>query len=313
MIPLFCINQYNISTYNYSSLLHDRIVTTFEKTIAEYVGAKYAVSLNSATNAIFLAMLNKNVTVSIPSIIPPVVANAIITSGNKIRFTDDIKWVGNSYILHDFIDYKIIDSAQKIERNQFITECNNNDLMIFSFYPTKPIGSCDGGMIVSNDEDQIQLFRELSLNGMTYSNNNWDRTIKYPGFKFYMNSIQADIAYNNFQVYENKLINLKRIRDIYNNEFGLNNNSYHLYRINVDDNKRFIKYMKNRNIQCGIHYSALHENKIYHPHIDQHNDCPMSSIESQTTVSLPYHEKLTDLDLINIISGVKNYDKYSGI
>ena len=64
---------------------------------------------------------------------PPVVANAILTSGNKINFIDDVDWVGNSYTLHQFDDYKIVDSAQKLERNQFQNECNPEDLMIFSF------------------------------------------------------------------------------------------------------------------------------------------------------------------------------------
>jgi hypothetical protein len=54
--------------------------------------------------------------------IPPVVLNALITSGNSINFVDNIDWIGNSYILHDFGNYKIIDSAQKVERNQFKKE-----------------------------------------------------------------------------------------------------------------------------------------------------------------------------------------------
>ena len=50
--------------------------------------------------------------------IPPVVLNAIITSGNKHNFSDNTDWVGDSYLLHDFGDYKVIDSAQKLEKNR---------------------------------------------------------------------------------------------------------------------------------------------------------------------------------------------------
>ena len=64
-------------------------------------------------------MLDKNTTVNLPSVIPPVVANAILTSGNQIFFIDDVDWVGDSYVLHEFEDYKIVDSAQKLQRNQF--------------------------------------------------------------------------------------------------------------------------------------------------------------------------------------------------
>jgi dTDP-4-amino-4,6-dideoxygalactose transaminase len=155
MINLFNINNYQINTSDYLNFLHDKKVTEFEEKIADYVGAKYAVSFNSATSAIFLLLLGKKINVKVPSILPPVVVNAIVTSGNQYEFYDDIEWVGDSYILHHFENYKVVDSAQKLEKDQFKKECNPDDLMIFSFYPTKPIGSCDGGMIVSDDLNKI--------------------------------------------------------------------------------------------------------------------------------------------------------------
>ena len=130
MIQLFNINNHIIDTSNYSNLLHDKIVNEFEFKILEYVGAKYAVTFNSATSAIFLSLLNKNITLNVPSMLPPVVLNAIITSGNDYKFTDNTDWVGGSYVLHNFKDYKIVDSAQKIEKNQFKNECDSHILNI---------------------------------------------------------------------------------------------------------------------------------------------------------------------------------------
>ena len=60
MIQLFHINNHIIDTSEFSNLLHDDIVSEFENKFAQYVGAKYACSVNSATNAIFLSMLDKN-------------------------------------------------------------------------------------------------------------------------------------------------------------------------------------------------------------------------------------------------------------
>ena len=311
MINLFHINNHIIDTSKYTNLLHDTVVTTFEDTIKDYVGAKYAVTFNSATSAIFLALLNKNIVVNVPSVIPPVVLNAIITSGNKYTFNDDVDWVGDSYTLHDFGDYKIVDSAQKLERNQFFNECCNSDLMVFSFYPTKPVGGSDGGMIVSNDLEKIKLLKELALNGMTSSHNNWERTIKFPGYKMYMNSIQAEIAMNNFNVYEEKLSSLKKVRELYNNELGYSNTSNHLYRIEVIDRDKFIKFMKDSAISCGVHYSATHLNPVYGTHINNINPnsthCKLSKEKSMSTVSIPFHERLTISEVNLIINKVKEY------
>ena len=302
MINLFNIANHKIDTNSFSNLLHDRVVEDFEKTIANYVGAKYVCSINSATNAIFLSMLNKNVTVDLPSMIPPVVANAIITSGNKINFVDNVEWVGDSYVLYQFDDYKIVDSAQKLEENQFEKECNSEDLMFFSFYPTKPLGGSDGGVIVTDDYEKYRWFKSAVLNGMSFANNNWERKISFPGYKMYMNSIQCYVAHKNLLRLEEKQKRFDEIRNFYNSEFDMNRNSKHLYRVNVKDNESFIEHAKTKGIQCGIHYRALHLNEIYK---GENMPLPKSEYEHRTTISLPFHENLTDEEVEYIVKEIK--------
>lgn len=108
MINLFHIPQHTINTSEFSHLLHDEIIEEFEQAFAEYVGAKYACFANSASSLLYLSLRKRNTTVKIPSIIPPVVPNVIVNSGNNIEFYDDIDWVGDMYQIHD----GIWDSAQ---------------------------------------------------------------------------------------------------------------------------------------------------------------------------------------------------------
>ena len=305
MIQLFNIDNHIIDTSEFSHLLHDDVVIKFERIIAQYVGAKYACSVNSATSAIFLSLLNKNVIVDLPSMIPPVVANAIITSGNKINFIDDVDWVGHSYILHQFDDYKVVDSAQKLEKNQFQKECNPQDLMIFSFYPTKPLGSLDGGMVVTDDYEKYKWFKEAVLNGMTYAENNWERGISFPGYKMYMNSIQAKVLMDNFVNFEKKMMVLGNLVNTYNRELGYKNSSKHLYRIEVLDNKKFLEKMNKAGIICGIHYPALHLNSIYND--GSFKGCNRSKKVEHRTVSLPMNEKLSFYELEYVIDKVNEY------
>ena len=311
MIQLFNINSHNIDTSEFSNLLHDDCVEEFEKKIAQYVGAKYACSVNSATSAIFLIMKEKRtyvrepVKINIPSMIPPVVANAALTSGffHELNFVDDVDWVGDSYVLHQFKDFKVVDSAQKLQKGQFRKECNPEDLMVFSFYPTKPLGGSDGGMIVTDDYEKYKWYKEAVLNGMSYAENNWDRGISFPGYKMYMSSIQARILLNNFKTFDKKMRVLKQLSDTYNKEFGYENTSQHLYRIEVLDNKKFINKMKQLGIVCGIHYPALHLNDVYNK--NWKFDCPKSEALQNRTVSLPMNEKLSFLELEYIIDKVK--------
>jgi len=311
MIDLFHIPSYQIDTSKFSNLLHDKTVTEFEERFAEYVGAKYAVSLSSATAAIFLILkaleLDKeNAVISIPSIIPPVVPNAIIQAGCKLSFNDNIKWVGSSYILHQHRGRCIVDSAQRLYKNQFAYQAASDyDLMFFSFYPTKPVGSADGGMVVSNDSSIIDEIRQLSKNGMTNEISNSDKSIKQVGYKMYMNSLQAYIANKNLDRLEDKKATLANTCKMYNDAFGLNNSSHHLYRINVSakekiDRNDILKLAKNNGVATGIHYQALHGHNVYSDfyHGTGHYN---SQIESETTISIPFHEKLTPDEIYKVI------------
>jgi len=302
MIDLFHIPSYKIDTSDFSHLLHDSIVQEFEQNFAAYVGAKYACSGNSASSLLFLSLLGRDTTVKIPSVIPPVVPNLIINSGNKLEFYDDIEWVGSSYHLYD----NIIDSAQEVTRNQYKDNDNPNAKMIFSFYPTKPVGSCDGGMVVSDDKDAIGYYRTMTMNGMNFSGDSWEREQELVGYKMHATSIQAYIANENLKRLDEKNAALDIVSNIYNEELGYNNTSRHLYRIRVNNNRKFIEEMKNNGVVCGIHHKDCHRVKCF---LYKGTPLPNSEQESSRTVSIPFHEKLTHKEISYVTKKVKAYAK----
>ena len=120
-----------------------------------------------------------------------------------------------------------------------------------------------------------------------------------------MNSIQADIALNNFRLLESKNAALETIAEKYNSAFLLQNKSKHLYRIRVNNRNDFMSKMKKDNIQCGIHYKAVHDIQCYQ--VKETLSLEKSIIESAQTVSIPFHEKLTDKEVNYIIKKVKDH------
>jgi len=301
MINLFHIPQHSIETSLLGNHLHGPVVEELEKEFAKYVGAKYACTLSSATNAIFLILEGKQASITIPSVLPPVVYNAAHHAGANINYVDNTDWVGSSYTLHDFGDYKVIDSAQRVDRDQF-KEANEQDLMLFSFYPTKPVGGMDGGIIVSNDKDKIDYFKQRSLNGMTFAENNWDRKQVSIGWKMYMNSTQAYIALQNLRSLDSKKKALSLVRKEYNKSFGLNNTSDHLYRVNVYNRDMVSKRLLDKGIATGIHYTPLHLQSIYESNVS----LPKSEEDGRTTLSIPFNECLCNDQVAIVIDAVRN-------
>ena len=106
-----------------------------------------------------------------------------------------------------------------------------------------------------------------------------------------------------------KMNNLDIVREWYiSNEIYscIQSPSYHLYTILVDNNKKFIKYMKKNGVQCGIHYKCLHKLlfKEYSPNIYNKS----LNLEKKI-VSIPFHEDLKIKDIKYISRLINEYNK----
>ena len=323
---LFNINHYNIDTSKFKHMLHD-FEPELEEKFAKYVGAKYACIGNSASSIMQLALMGifQNIPsetlmlhqLYLPSMIPVAVANIIHNSGIPSSWEDNVEWVGHSYVLYDAgpalakVDeqatpFRIIDSAQEVTRNQFATSANDNDLMIFSLYPTKPVGGLDGGIMVSNDESKINYFRtamHLGVGMTEIQEGSWQRQLIIPGWKLHCNSAQSYVALKNLEKLDEKYERLDEIREKYNDAFGLENSSRHLYRIDVEDRNEFRMEMNDLKIETGIHYAPAHFYPFYRLSIPK--SLENTERKAQSTVSIPYNEKLTDEDVDFIIKSIK--------
>ena len=119
-----------------------------------------------------------------------------------------------------------------------------------------------------------------------------------------MNSVQAWVALENFKKLDAKAKRFDEIRNHYNDAFKLSNKSRHLYRLRTDDREEFMNRLKEKGIQCGIHYRSVHDVECYSPSEDV--ELPRSIMESNSTVSIPYHEMMTDEEVETVIKEVKD-------
>ena len=138
------------------ALSSGRWVEQLEERFADYVGCKYAIGVNSCSSALFLSVYYKKQEVAnyypcvIPSMTVPLVCNSIVNAGVPVSFADDIDWVGKSY---DLAFYGVVDSAHEVSKSR---PFKVGELICYSFYPTKPICSCEGGMICTNDSEAAE-------------------------------------------------------------------------------------------------------------------------------------------------------------
>lgn len=292
-------------------------VFEFEQKLAEYLDCKYVIATDSCTSALFICLKYENpTTVVIPSMTVPLVANAVLEAGCELKFNDNIGWVGSAYNLWNT---NIYDSAHQLERNMMSKTITNDKIKYcFSFYPTKIIGSADGGAIATNDIDFAEWARSVITYGRNQTQkykNSWEYDTERLGYKRHYTNLQAAICIEQLDRLDETNKKRKFIRDKFNDAFGLKNKSLYLYRINIykDDaerRNRFIKNMAVDGIECGVHFKPLHLMNAFKFVYFIEASRPYEVVrEYNETVSLPIYDNLTEAEQDLIIKKVKKHTR----
>ncbi len=135
------------------------VVEIFEAKIADFAGSKYAVAVDSCTNALFLSLkyLNAHGTVAIPARTYCSVPMAIIHAGCRPVFMREKKWSG-TYALEPF---DVVDSAGRFREGRYV----GSYLHCLSFQIKKRLPIGKGGMILTNSRDAYEWLKLASFEG----------------------------------------------------------------------------------------------------------------------------------------------------
>tara|TARA_R100000008_G_scaffold80748_1_gene63398 strand:+ start:648 stop:1235 length:588 start_codon:yes stop_codon:yes gene_type:complete len=187
----------------------------FEEEVAHYAGAPYAVSVNSCTNAIFLACKYEKVEgkeVIIPKrtyLSPP---QSIMQAGAKLVF-EDISWKG----IYQLKPFPIYDAAKRLTSNMYIPGSH----MCLSFHIKKHLKIGKGGMILTDNKEAVEYFRKARYEGRSEVKYHEDM-IDEEGWNMYMTPEQAARGLTLMQNYPEHMPDLPEdppYRDL--TEFGI--------------------------------------------------------------------------------------------
>ena len=185
-------------------------VEEFEKAIADYVGAKYAIAVSSGTAALHAAMYALGIGPGDEVILPPMTfaatANCVVFQGGTPVFTDvdpntllidpikveaAITQKTKAIIAVDYAgqpcDYdRLREIAEKHKLVLVGDSCHAlgaeykgkkvgsvADMTIFSFHPVKHITTGEGGMITTDDEELASRMRLFRNHGITRNPSNF--------------------------------------------------------------------------------------------------------------------------------------------
>jgi len=134
------------------------VVDAFEQKVARYAGSKYAVAVDSCTNAMFLCLkyLQAKGKITIPNKTYLSVPQLIIHAGCSVEFSDT-EWKG-TYRLEP---YPVIDSATRFTKDMY----TSGTYQCLSFHIRKILPIAKGGMILTDDKSAVEWFKLAEYEG----------------------------------------------------------------------------------------------------------------------------------------------------
>ncbi len=160
-----------------------KVTEDFEKSLADYTGAPYAITVDNQSNALFLAMMYENVKgkeLTIPSRTYPSVPCEIIHAGAKVKFRQvEGKTIKGAYQLEGS---NVWDSALRFTADMYIPGSH----MCVSFTgPYKHFKLSKGGAILTDNYESYLWFKRARYSGRrecSYHDDHFDML----GWNFYM-------------------------------------------------------------------------------------------------------------------------------
>ena len=172
------------------------VVDGFENIISNFCGSKYAIALDSCTNALFLCLTHnkiKNQVIEIPSKTYLSVAQSILSSGNKPIFKN-IEWTG----YYQLGNTNIYDCAGRLKEKMY----KKDSYMCLSFHIKKNIPIGKGGMILTNSKKAYDWMYLAVYEGRDRRKNHDEiENLDTLGWNMYMTPEQAAYGIELFENY----------------------------------------------------------------------------------------------------------------
>jgi len=265
----------------------------FEKLFAKYIGVKHAISMNSCTSALFVALVASDITgeVIIPSFTFSATANTVVTAGATPIFADVNFADGNIDVtkLEALITNKtqaimpVHYSGMSCDMDALVALCEKYDLVLiedsaeaigatyngkrtgsfgigcFSFFPTKNLTTGEGGMLTTNDDELADKINTLIAHGIPRGKKKdpakpWTRSAHLAGYNFRLSSILAAIGV----VQMSKIDKMNAARQSHASYLNRALDTHHVTIPTVPENKSHVYQMYTIRVATEIRDALVH-------------------------------------------------------
>lgn len=326
-------------------------VSKLEEEFAAYCGAKYAIGVDSGLSALELSLRALGVGPGHEVIVPAhtftATAAAITFAGATPVFVDvdPQTWNIDPVKVEEAITPKtkailpvhlyglpadmhmILGIAEKYNLLVVEDACQAHGAMYkgqrtgnlgnaagFSFYPTKNLGACgDGGIVTTNDPQVAETVRALRNCGQRMKN-----VHELEPFNHRLDNLQAAILRVKLPYLDEWIASRRRLAAVYNKMLAGSSvtipaeplgyeHVYHLYVIRSQERDALQARLKERGIGSAIHYpTPVHLQPFFSKGEDRRGQFPVTERICNEILSLPMYPELTEEQVEIVASEITN-------
>lgn len=336
------------------ALRQGRQCEAFEQEFARKVGAKFAVTCANGSASLhlaYLALLEPGDEVIVPSFTFIATASMVTMSNAKPLFCDvdpetyllDLqhaetlvtgrtKAIAPVHLFGNACDIEAVTAFARKHELAIIWDAAQahgatfqgadvgsfDDVVSYSFYPSKNMFVGEGGMICTNREDLYDKMRFLRTHGQT---GKYLHTML--GLNYRMTDVEAAIGREQLKRLDDMLALRRRNADMLNQALaeidGITpqritpgcRHAWHQYCATIDpavfgcDRDTLAQRLGERGVATGVHYPrGLHQQPIFKDLYGEFS-LPHTETLTETIIALPVHHGLTDEQVTEIITAIQ--------
>lgn len=320
----------------------------FEQRLADYAEVKYAVVVNSGTSSLHLIVKALRIGEGDEVITTPF---SFIASANCILFEratpvfvdiDPHTWNIDTHLIEERItektkailavdvfghpaewdrlreiageyDLRLIEDAAEALGAEYKGEKAGSlaDGAIFGFYPNKQITTGEGGAVLSDDKEMIELCRSMRNQGRS----NEDGWLEHSrlGYNYRLSDINCALGIVQLERVDELLDKRKRVAQFYNERLqdveGIEipytspdvRRSWFVYVIKLNDvftkeaRNKIINELREKGIECSNYFGPLHLQPFYRNEFGySEGNFPVTERIAERTIALPFYGNITE-------------------
>jgi dTDP-4-amino-4,6-dideoxygalactose transaminase len=205
------------------------------------------------------------------------------------------------------------------------------DATVFSFHAVKIVTTCEGGMVVTNNEAMAIQLSQLRSHGITRRPEEMERgprgawyyEQRILGYNYRMTEVQAALGMSQLQ----RLGNLRSRRQVLADRYDDlladlplilptrlkdRESAWHLYAVEIDDIKSdrtraaVFENLRSHNIGVNVHYIPIHTQPFYRELGFRNGDFPVSERYYSRAISIPLFPALTEAQQQRVVAALRN-------